>query len=154
MSALTSRHLVALETGTLILSNCITESGSIELAWMNIVSSSQPRMALCSRVHLVKFGDSFGCHDICRRAVAGIYWVGLGTILNSLSPHSSSPPTTKMYLVQNDTSAGWRILTLRQGFKYFFCFCSKVCIKFLHVKTIFLPTGLVFLESGVGNALT
>lgn len=154
MSALTSRHLVALETGTLILSNCITESGSIELAWMNIVSSSQPRMALCSRVHLVKSGDSFGCHDICRRAVAGIYWVGLGTILNSLSPHSSFPPTTKMYLVQNDTSAGWRILALRQGFKYFFCFCSKVCIKFLHVKTIFLPTGLVFLESGVGNALT
>lgn len=50
---------------------------------------------------------------------------------------------------------GWRFLAQRQDFKYFFCcFSSKVCIKFLHVKVISLPTGLVFLESGVGNALT
>lgn len=129
LSALTSHHLVALETGILILSHCVTASGSRELTWMNIVSSSQPGTALCSRVHLVKSGDSFGCHDICRGVVAGIYWVGLGAILSSLSPHSSSPPTTKMYLVQNDNSAGWRILALRQGFKYSFVFVQKFVLN-------------------------
>lgn len=58
---------------------------SAELAWVNIVSGFQPGIALCSRVHLVKSGDSFGCHNVCRRVVAGIYWLRLGIFLNSVS---------------------------------------------------------------------
>lgn len=60
-------------------------SESIELAWVNIVSSFQPGTNSCSRVQLVKSGDSFGCHNVCRRVAAGIYWAELGIFLTLVS---------------------------------------------------------------------